>query len=108
MKKEKGSSIETGRTISATDNIMILSVMKAEKGDGFILRSYEPYGTKVNDSVHFDKQYTSIIKCNLKNEEKAVMGSGGSVFLRIKPFETITLMLKQLQQLKRKSPWWGF
>lgn len=94
LQRGEGSSTKTGRMISAADTVVIEAVKRAEDEDSCILRLYEPYGTAVNAFVQFDKQYASISKCNLMEEEEEVIGSGDSVSLRVKPFEIVTLKLK--------------
>ena len=95
LQKGEGSSTAASQLVSGAENVVIEAIKKAEDDNSCILRLYEPYGATVNTSLQFDKQYTSISKCNLIEEEEEVIGSGDFLDLRVKPFEILTLKLKQ-------------
>ncbi len=94
LQKGEGSNTVTSQLVSGAENVVIETIKKAEDENSCILRLYEPYGATVGTSLQFDKQYTSIYKCNLMEEEEEVIGSGDSLSLKVKPFEIVTLKLK--------------
>ncbi|MDO4482443.1 MAG: alpha-mannosidase [Bacillota bacterium] len=76
-------------------NVILETVKQEENGDGIILRMYESENalTKVNLSVA--DRFTKAYLCNLlEEEEQEIPVDNGSISLRIKPYEIITVKLK--------------
>lgn len=72
-------------------NIIIETVKEAEDGDGIIIRMYECENALTRAHVHLGVSATSIVECNLLEEEGeavAVVGDGFDV--EIKPYEIKT------------------
>ena len=81
---------------SDSDNIVVDTVKRAEKGEGYIVRLYETKNTRTSFSLHFGIPVAAAVLCDmLENESEKLAVDGRIVHLTAKPFEIITLKIKK-------------
>lgn len=79
---------------------VVLDTLKpAEDGDGLVLRLYESFGSHVTAALTFAEPLLSVETVNLLEEpvsaEALVAHDGDQVRLRLRPFQIVTLRVKQ-------------
>ena len=73
---------------------MLDALKKAQDGNGFILRVYEPEQGRGTVTVKMSLPFTKVTECNLMEEDEApVKTENGSFSFDIKPFEVRTFRL---------------
>jgi len=71
------------------------SLKMAEDGEGAILRLYEPHGARGECALRFARRVERVERVNLLEEAEApVEVHQGSVRLKVRPFEVVTLRVK--------------
>ena len=71
------------------------SLKMAEEGRGVILRLYEPHGARGESTLRFTRRVERVERVNLLEEaEEPVEVHQGSVRLKVRPFEVVTLRVE--------------
>ncbi|MFZ2540090.1 MAG: glycosyl hydrolase-related protein, partial [Oscillospiraceae bacterium] len=73
------------------DNVMIETVKLAESGNGTIIRMYENQNKRTNATIHWHKQFASVVECDLMENAIGTPITNVAEFgFTIKPFEIKT------------------
>lgn len=80
---------------SDCDNVIIEAVKKAEDSNDIIIRLYECYNRRSDVCLTFAKDIEAAYVCDmLENNIEEAVSEGSSVYLKIRPYEIITLKIK--------------
>ncbi len=78
------------------ENVIIETVKKAENGEGIIVRMYESFNKRTNAVINLGFDFESVTLCDLlENDLKVIVHDGRSVPITLKPFEIVTIKIKQ-------------
>lgn len=78
------------------DNVIIETVKQAETGSGTIIRMYENQNKRSNVSIHWHKQFASVVECDLMENPIGVATTAACEFsFVIKPFEIKTFKITE-------------
>ncbi len=96
-RKNTGTLALHGGMVSVSSNRLVLSAVKeSEKGDGFIVRAYNPAQTEAMETIHFDRKLRSahIAKLNEETTELPPMYEEQDVHVRVPPSGIVTLRVE--------------
>jgi len=77
------------------ENIVIETIKQSEDGDGIVLRMYESFNMHTDATLTFGFEAEKVFLCDLlENELEELPVRNGGVRLHVKPFEIITVKVK--------------
>lgn len=95
--KAKSCSLPKSFLLIDSENIEVTAVKQSEDGNGIIIRLFETNGVQTTANCQLPEN-CSAVSCDLmENEMSAIMQTGNSIQLKLKPFEIYTLKLGEIQ-----------
>ncbi len=74
------------------EKVVIDTVKRAQKGEGTVMRIYEPIGRRVNEKITFGYPVNKVYLCDmLENEICELSVENNELELSLKPFEVLTI-----------------
>jgi alpha-mannosidase len=98
VRRKNEQHILTSSFVAVEPPSLMLSALKtAGREAGIVLRLCNPVGVAIDGLVHFKQKVSELFRVKMNEEviERLAVGNGRDISLTVKPFEVVTLLVKE-------------